>query len=98
MLQQLLLPFLTLVSNFPAVMENLFIRDLVAVNWDSDRFAQAVKGGALQSTWPPQLENFYKRPKLGVIDKPATVVDKHGKILLWYLPNILQDDFVVSCA
>ena len=26
--------------------------------------------------------------KLGKINKPATIVDKHGKLLVWHLPNI----------
>jgi len=90
--------FLNPCEEFPVSMEKKFIRGLVVVNWDSDRFAQTVKGGASKSTRHPQLEKFFERAKLGVIDKPATVVDKHGKILLWYLPNILRDDFVVSCA
>ena len=72
------------------------IRVPVVVNWDSDRFAQAVKNGASKSTCPSQLENFYEKARLGVIDKPATIVDKHGKILQWYLPHILQEDFMVS--
>lgn len=68
----------------------------MVVNWDSDRFAQAVKNGASKSTRPSQLEKFYEKARLGVIDKPATIVDKHGKILQWYLPHILQEDFMVS--
>ena len=80
----------------PRETKEKLIRDPVVVNWDSDRYAQAVKNGASKSTRPCQLEKFYEKARLGVIDKPATIVDKHGKILQWYLPHILQEDFTVS--
>ena len=50
-------------------------------NWDSNRFAQAVKNGASKSTHPSQLEILYEKVRLGMIDKPSTIVDKHEQIL-----------------
>jgi hypothetical protein len=73
----------------------------VIVDWDCDRFAQAVKGGTSRpagTSQPKNLEKFYNMTKLGAVDKPATIVDRHGKIILWYLPNILQSDHVVSLS
>jgi len=73
----------------------------VAMEWDLDRFAQAVKGGSLQASHQSQqtrLEKLFKMVKLGAVDKPATVVDRHGNIILWYLPNILQTNRVVGVS
>jgi hypothetical protein len=33
-------------------------------------------------------ENF-KNPNLGVLGTPATIVDRCGRILIWYLPNLM---------
>ena len=37
-----------------------------------------------------------KNISLGHISKPATIVDKYGRILVWYLPKILTEDHHVS--
>jgi len=63
-----------------------FIGDLVAVEWDFDRFSQATKSGVGRKG---NLEVFFQMDKMGRIDKPTTIVDRHGKLLVWYLPNIL---------
>jgi len=62
-----------------------FIGDLVAVEWDFNRFSQATKVGV---KWKENLEVFFQMARLGKVDKPATIVDRHGKLLVWYLPNI----------
>jgi hypothetical protein len=33
---------------------------------------------------------------LGRIDKPATIVDPSGRILVWYLPNMLSSKIHAS--
>jgi hypothetical protein len=33
-------------------------------------------------------ENF-KNPNLGVLGTPVTIVDRCGRILIWYLPNLM---------
>jgi len=62
-----------------------FIGDLVAVEWDFDRFSQATKVGVKRKE---NLEVFFQMARLGKVDKPATIVDRHEKLLVWYLPNI----------
>lgn len=37
-----------------------------------------------------RLAKFYRNPELEYIDEPATVVDTHGHIAVWYLPDILD--------
>jgi len=39
------------------------------------------------STPKCQLEGYFLSANLGYITKPTTIVDKHGKIFLWYLPG-----------
>ena len=43
-----------------------------------------------------KLEIFFNIAKMGKIDKPTTIVDRHGKILVWYLPDILHPGRTVS--
>ena len=72
---------------------NLFSID--STGWDIARLADCIKSGRPKETTEgdenedARLEKYFQNPKLGYIDKPATVVDIHGCIVLWYLPNIL---------
>jgi hypothetical protein len=44
-----------------------------------------------------RLKKKFKMPGgSGYIDEPATVVDKFGRILLWYLPGIISTSRIVS--
>lgn len=54
----------------------------VSVNWDYDRFAES-------GQQKRESGNFFPPTNLGTVTKPATVVDIHGKIILWYLPSLL---------
>jgi hypothetical protein len=36
-----------------------------------------------------RLAKFFTHEYIGTIEEPATVVDVHGRILMWYLPDIL---------
>jgi hypothetical protein len=42
------------------------------------------------------LDVYYQQEELGHVESPTIVTDVHGKILLWYLPNILGADIKVS--
>jgi hypothetical protein len=57
-------------------------------NWDYDRFAEA-------SDTKRANPSFFEKVDMGEVTKPATVVDKHGKILIWYLPGLLLSHRVV---
>ena len=62
----------------------------VPVDWDYDRFAESIK--------KRESGKYFADHPLGFITKPATLVDKHGKILMWYLPDLLLPPRVVcSC-
>lgn len=61
---------------------------LVQIPWDYDRYSEAVKEG--------RLDKYYEKVELGKLDKPTTLVDLHGKILVWYFPSLLVPLRVVS--
>jgi hypothetical protein len=59
-----------------------------SVEWDFDRF---VESGT-------KSEKYFTKVNLGLIENPATIVDSHGKILIWYLPGLLLPCRVVRCV
>jgi hypothetical protein len=63
------------------------------VPWDVDRYADMVKCSPVQTKGSEQhakLQKYFGRTKIGKIGEPATIVDCHGKILVWFLPDILS--------
>lgn len=64
----------------------------VLIDIDADRYAAAVPGtvtAGASSQKEDNLPKFFDLPKLGTITEPTTIIDRHGRILLWYLPDIL---------
>ncbi|KAG2335325.1 hypothetical protein BDR05DRAFT_1006942 [Suillus weaverae] len=64
------------------------------VDWDVNRYGDKAKlsppnrdGSATAE--PERLKKFFPEAVLGKISVPTTVVDRHGKIIVVYLPNIL---------
>jgi len=51
--------------------------------WDADRFIG-------------DRDKYFKSANFGYIDAPATVLDMHGKIVTWYLPEVMTPVRVVS--
>jgi hypothetical protein len=58
-----------------------------SVEWDFDRF--------IESGTKKESKKYFQSVNLGFITKPTTVVDVHGKILVWYLPGLLLPHRVV---
>lgn len=40
--------------------------------------------------------NYFPNAELGYIKVPATLVDRHGRVMTWHLPGILSEARVVS--
>lgn len=64
------------------------------MDWDVDRFADTVPSGKFQSDkdiqkYICQLQQRFGIGDLGSFDEPLTVVDKHGRIFVWYLPILM---------
>lgn len=83
-------------SSFRSEREDIYFVDInltVKLEWDADRYAQRVKGTTKPghtSQEEMDLSKYFKAYQLGTIQKPTTIIDRHGKILLWYLPDIFQ--------
>jgi hypothetical protein len=71
----------------------------VRADWDVHRFADSAKVSPKplnsNSQQREKLAKYFKTPSFGHILEPTTFVDKHGRILAWYLPEILVPDRMV---
>jgi len=70
---------------------------LEAVPWDAVSFAKATVAHHIPPDTPlapalvdTKLMSGFPTPKLGPFKKPTTLVDCHGRILIWYLPGALD--------
>jgi hypothetical protein len=64
---------------------------LVQVQWDAEEFMWSAKDTVEQegevSAANASLPKFFPDANLGTISSPAIIIDKHGRILLYYLPG-----------
>src|SRR5580704_7253237 len=72
----------------------------VRLEFDVERLADYIKNtvqkeGAKTSKSNLDLPKYFKMPNLGEVVDPATVIDRHGRILLWYLPDIIIERLVI---
>jgi hypothetical protein len=42
-----------------------------------------------------RLAKYFEEQNLGEREDPCSIMDKHGRILVWHLPDILAHDRVV---
>ena len=68
--------------------------------WDVTRFADRVKNvrpraDGDNSTEDTRLAKFFTNPHFGDVDEPSTILDWHGRIMVWYLPGIFPPHRVV---
>lgn len=73
----------------------------VTATFDIDRLAEKVKNtravdGDPDNMSHDHLAKFFLITALGPIDCPCTVVDEHGRVIVWYLPDIIAPFRVVS--
>jgi hypothetical protein len=60
----------------------------VYIDWDVEQYyAECVKGGADKHA---KNKHRFPSPSLGSHNRPLTVVDLRGRIVLWYLPGLLS--------
>ena len=69
--------------------------------WDIARVADFVKGTIVTATGQPTgndltFPNYFPDAGLGYIQDPATIVDRHGRVITWHLPGILSRARVVT--
>ncbi|KAI6131227.1 hypothetical protein EV401DRAFT_1884110 [Pisolithus croceorrhizus] len=57
--------------------------------WDIDMFAETRPHAA-------EKTKYFQYPQWGHISDPVTVLDAHGRVMLWYLPGIIPPERVVK--
>src|SRR5882672_9786093 len=73
----------------------------VMVPFDIERYSEHIKNPRLKHNDQVSkelgcLSKFYKHEKGAVHQEPMVVMDCHGRILLWYLPEVLSTARLVS--
>ncbi|KIM71853.1 hypothetical protein PILCRDRAFT_16668 [Piloderma croceum F 1598] len=73
----------------------LAISNPYKADWDVTRLADRVKNTHPRANGETSiedaiLEKYFKNPQFGDIDIPATMLDQHGRIMVWYLPRIFS--------
>ncbi|KZP34058.1 hypothetical protein FIBSPDRAFT_881510 [Athelia psychrophila] len=72
----------------------LAITNSLTATFDIDRLAEKVRNTRVIDGDPDNmahdhLAKFFLIKALGPIDCPSTIVDEHGRVILWYLPDII---------
>lgn len=71
------------------------------VSFDVERYSEHIKNSKVKSHDQmakelERLSKFYEQENGRVHQEPMVVVDCHGRILLWYLPEVLSTERQVS--
>ncbi|KIJ10451.1 hypothetical protein PAXINDRAFT_16536 [Paxillus involutus ATCC 200175] len=64
----------------------------IYVNWDVDRYSEKAKCSPVKvdnEARQAKLGKFFELKDVGKMEEPCTIVDRHGRILLWYLPKLM---------
>lgn len=48
-----------------------------------------------EATPDPRLVKFFLQAKFGEITEPTTILDRHGRIITWALPEVLHPNRLV---
>jgi hypothetical protein len=74
---------------------------LVRTEWDVTRYAELAKvskvntdGGIAEADG--KMAKYFQQAEFGNIELPATILDQHGRILAWHLPDIITKKRLVS--
>ena len=91
----------TSVNLFSYLLVSLLTHYLDKVDWDIARFSDRVKNTRPRPDGEPALEDlnlakYFTNPELGDLDEPSTIVDKFGRIIVWYLLGIFFACLIVS--
>jgi hypothetical protein len=75
----------------------------VKTEWDVMRFADRVKNSRVtmdgeRSKGDLSLPSYFPQACFGELEDPATILDAHGRIIVWHLPDILHVNRIVSHA
>jgi len=72
----------------------LIIYNVVQTEWDITRFADKVKNTKVDEIKESQedltLSIYFPQARFGKLTDPATILDLHGKVMVWALPGVLH--------
>lgn len=65
---------------------------IVRLDWDMARYAARLgpQDRGRNKRKNESLANAYPNPNIGEVTQPATIVDKDGRLVGWYLPGLLS--------
>jgi hypothetical protein len=77
----------------------LMVYILVQTEWDITRFADKVKNTKVdenkESPADLTLPLHFPQAEFGKLTDPATILDLHGKVMVWALPGVLHPNRIV---
>lgn len=93
---------LILVSDIGLWKPQLLIETADQTDWDVTRLADRVKNSRKfdgdVSIEDASLAKYFNNPELGDLELPATILDRFGRIIVWYLPSIFSLHRVVCTS
>lgn len=83
------------------IVKFLTIRNADQTKWNVTRYADHVKMTdpkdlAKQELEELRIQKFFKKANFGELSEPATILDRHGRIMAWALPNVLHPKRLVG--
>lgn len=72
---------------------------VVSTDWDAQRYADHIglKRNGISDDHEAMMLRSFKPIKTDHLEiKPATITDRHEKLVVWYLPNILYPECRVN--
>lgn len=84
------------VRNYPRVTSSI-----VVLPWDVERFVDKLRTMTVTSEEAfekemTRLSGYFKKQNLGERKDPCSLVDRHGRVLVWHLPHIFSRDRLVT--
>ena len=68
--------------------------------WDVTRFSEHAKltkptANGEEAEADQKLNVFFKQPNFGELIEPTTILDRHGRVMVWALPGVLHANRLV---
>jgi hypothetical protein len=73
---------------------SMLVCNVVQTEWDVTRFADSVKNTRVHEDKEAEadlrLPLYFRQAEFGKLTTPATILDMHGRVMVWALPSILN--------
>ena len=78
----------------------MLVCNVVQMEWDVTRFADSVKNTRVHEDKEAEadlrLPLYFRQAEFGKLTTPATILDMHGRVMVWALPGILNPKRLVN--